>query len=383
MIKLFTMSTKTINNIPCYEAKIGEEGGCYCVSLVDFPAVEQDFIYFKNEEQQLKFAIQDEEQRKVTGVIMRADFPIYRIGTSGYEYYIVFSKEVIEEMTLKMLKEGLQNNISIMHNGELIEGVSLLEIFQKDSEKGINPKGFEHIEEGSLFGTYKVESNEVWDLIKSGEVKGFSIEVVASMVPVEEKFNKEINKNDNMKTKLQKIKNLISEMLFEFASVTTDKGVIYWDEGEIAVDMEVYVEDETGEKVAAADGDYVLEDGTVVKVTDGKVAEIVAPAEETVEETVEPETEENVEAEAENVEENVEPAEETVEEVVENKELDEALAEIERLKAEIETLNAKIKELEDENKALKEEDAAETVEEQFKKQVKDEDRLTRILSYRK
>ena len=375
------MSTKTINNIPLYEAQIGEDGGCYCVSLVDFPAVEQDFVYFRNEEQQLKFTIQDEEQRKVTGVVMRANYPIYRIGNGGYEFYVVFTKETIEEMTLKMLKEGYQNDISIMHNGELIEGVSLLEIYQKDSEKGINPKGFEHIEEGSLFGTYKVESDKIWDLIKSGEVKGFSIEVIMALAPVEEeKFNKEINKNEDMKTKLQKIKNLISEMLFDFASVTTDKGVIYWNEGEIAVDMDVYVEGETGEKIAAADGDYVLEDGTVVKVAEGKVAEIVEPAEETVEDVVEPEVEENVEAEAENVEENVEPE---TEEIVENKELDEANAEIERLKAELETANAKIAELEEEIKALKEEDAADTAEEQFKKQVKSEDRVARLMSLRK
>lgn len=375
------MSTKTINNIPIYEAQIGEDGGCYCVSLVDFPAVEQDFVYFRNEEQQLKFTIQDEEQRKVTGVVMRANYPIYRIGNGGYEFYVVFTKETIEEMTLKMLKEGYQNDISIMHNGELIEGVSLLEIYQKDSEKGINPKGFEHIEEGSLFGTYKVESDKIWDLIKSGEVKGFSIEVIMALAPVEEeKFNKEINKNEDMKTKLQKIKNLISEMLFDFASVTTDKGVIYWDEGKIAVDMDVYVEDETGEKIAAADGDYVLEDGTVVKVAEGKVAEIVEPAEETVEDVVEPEAEENVEAEAENASETVEPE---TEEIVENKELDEANAEIERLKAELETANAKIAELEEEIKALKEEDAADTAEEQFKKQVKSEDRVARLMSLRK
>lgn len=377
------MSIKTINNLPVYQAEIGEDGGCYCVSLVDFPAVEQDFIYFKRDEELIKFAIQDEEQRKVTGVVMRADYPIYRIGTSGYEYYIVFTRETIEEMTLKFLKDGFQNNISIMHNGKLIDGISLLEIYIKDSEKGINPKGFEHIEEGSLMGTYKVESDEVWDLIKSGEVRGFSIEVWSSMTPVEEiDFNKNIKEKENMKTKLQKIKNLISEMLFEFASVTTDKGVIYWDEGEIAVEKEVYVEDETGEKVLAADGEYVLENGTIIKVAEGKVVEIVEPEEEVIEEVVEPEKEENVEVEAEIVEEIVEP-EDVVEEIIEDKELEEARAEIERLKAENERLMARIAELEDEIKGLKEEDAADTAEEQFKKQVKNEDRATKLLSLRK
>lgn len=377
------MSIKTINNLPVYQAEIGEDGGCYCVSLVDFPAVEQDFIYFKRDEEPIKFAIQDEEQRKVTGVVMRADYPIYRIGTSGYEYFIVFTRETIEEMTLKFLKDGFQNNISVMHNGELIDGISLLEIYIKDSEKGINPKGFEHIEEGSLMGTYKVESDEVWDLIKSGEVRGFSIEVWSSMTPVEEiDFNKNIKEKENMKTKLQKIKNLISEMLFEFASVTTDKGVIYWDEGEIAVEKEVYVEDETGEKVLAADGEYVLENGTIIKVAEGKVVEIVEPEEEVIEEVVEPEKEGNMEVEAEIVEEIVEP-EDVVEEIIEDKELEEARAEIERLKAENERLMARIAELEDEIKGLKEEDAADTAEEQFKKQVKNEDRATKLLSLRK
>lgn len=377
------MSIKTINNLPVYQAEIGEDGGCYCVSLVDFPAVEQDFIYFKKDEEPIKFAIQDEEQRKVTGVVMRCNYPIYRIGPSGYEYFIVFTRETIEEMTLKFLKDGFQNNISIMHNGELIDGISLLEIYIKDSEKGINPKGFEHIEEGSLMGTYKVESDEVWNLIKSGEVRGFSIEVVMGMTPAEEiDFNKNIKEKENMKTKLQKIKNLISEMLFEFASVTTDKGVIYWDEGEIAVDMDVYVEDETGEKIAAADGDYVLEDGTVVKVAEGKVAEIVKPEESTVENVVEPVVEENMEPEIEIVKDIVEP-DDVIEEIIENKELVEAKAEIERLKAELEAANAKISELEDEIKTLKEEDAADTAEEQFKKQVKSEDRIARLMSLRK
>ena len=367
---------------PIYKAVIDDEtDGMYCVSLVTYPAVESNFLYFNEQKKPVCFKVENEEQRVVTGVIMRQGFPIYRIHPSGYEYYITFDKPTIEKMAEKWLKNGLQTNVNLQHNPDAyVDSVLLKELYFKDIERGVNPTGFEDIEDGSLFATYHILNDEVWESVKKGEFKGFSIEVVMDMVPVEEKFNKEINKNEDMKTKLQKIKNLISEMLFDFASVTTDKGVIYWDEGEIAVDMDVYVEDETGEKIAAADGDYVLEDGTVVKVAEGKVAEIVEPAEETVEDAVEPEAEENVEAEAENAEENVEPE---TDEIVENKELDEANAEIERLKAELETANAKIAELEEEIKALKEEDAADTAEEQFKKQVKSEDRVARLMSLRK
>ena len=76
-----------------------------------------------------------------------------------------------------------------------------------------------------------------------------------------------------------------------FAEVKTDKGSLIYD-GELAVDIEVMVEDEEGNVVAAPDGEYNLEDGRVVVVADGKVAEIKeAPVtEETIEEVLEEET---------------------------------------------------------------------------------------------
>lgn len=371
--------------LPIYKAVIDEEtDGMYCVSFVTYPAVESNFLYFNEQKKTLQFKVEDEEKRVVTGVIMRQGFPIYRIGPSGYEYYIVFDQPTIEKMAEKWLKDGLQTNVNLQHNPDAyVDSVLLKELYVKDVKRGVNPIGFEDIEDGSLFATYHILNDEVWESVKNGEFKGFSIEVIMGMTPVEEiDFNKTIKEKENMKTKLQKIKNLISEMLFEFASVTTDKGVIYWDEGEIAVEKEVYVEDETGEKVLAADGEYVLENGTVIKVAEGKVVEIVEPEEEVIEEVVEPEKEENVEVEAEIVEEIVEP-EDVVEEIVEDKELEEARAEIERLKAENERLMARIAELEDEIKGLKEEDAADTAEEQFKKQAKNEDRATKLLSLRK
>lgn len=83
----------------------------------------------------------------------------------------------------------------------------------------------------------------------------------------------------------------LARLVMRFAEVKTDKGSLIYD-GELAVDIEVMVEDEEGNVVAAPDGEYNLEDGRVVVVKDGKVAEIKeAPVtEETIEEVLEEET---------------------------------------------------------------------------------------------
>jgi hypothetical protein len=183
-----------MEKLPIYEAIIDNmDDGMYTVSLVDYPAVESDFLYFKKDQKTLNFKVENEEKRVVTGVLMRADHPIYRIGTSGYEYYIKFSKETIEKMVEKWLENGLTNNVNLMHNPEnYVKNVHLREVFIKNVDRGVNPKGFESIEDGSLFGTYYVENDDVWQSIKNGEFKGFSIECLMSSYEVKMEDDKQL-----------------------------------------------------------------------------------------------------------------------------------------------------------------------------------------------
>lgn len=164
--------------LPIYIAEITDDiEGISAISLVDSPAVESDFLKFSKDKIKLNFKIENEEKRLVTGVVMRCDYPIYRIGVSGYEYYIIFNKETIIKMTEKMLKDNTFNNINLEHNDKrFVEGVNLRELFIKDTDKGINPKGFEDINNGSLFATYHVTNDEIWDEIKNGTFNGFSLE---------------------------------------------------------------------------------------------------------------------------------------------------------------------------------------------------------------
>ena len=180
-------------------------------------------------------------------------------------------------------------------------------------------------------------------------------------------------------TKLQRIKTMLSELLeLEMASATTDKGIIYWNDDELAEGTTVYVQDDNDIKVLAEDGEYEF-DGKVIKVVEGKVTEItdkivpveIVPVETEPEVADNPETEEDETPELEKeTEETPEAQEEAPEEVVEEPteeekpeddptteedetpEMEEEandvaalVAEIETLKSEIEVLKTAIEEL--------------------------------------
>ena len=173
--------------LPIYQASIDESGtGMFCVSLVSEPAVEVSWQLFNKTQQ--TFRIQNEEQKCVLGVVMLADIPIYRFSPEMGEYYIQFSKETIEKMVQKFFKEGYQEQVDTNHSFNLIDGIELQQAFIKNTEKGISPIGFEEVPDGSLFFTYKVTSDELWNEIKTGSWTGFSL---AGVFDVKEQFNKE------------------------------------------------------------------------------------------------------------------------------------------------------------------------------------------------
>lgn len=197
-------------NIPIYKAVLeDEETGMYTISLVTNPAVQSDFLYFNEQRMPLHFKVENEEKRVVTGVIMRCDYPIYRIGMSGMEYYLTFDKQTIEKMAEKWLKEGFQSNVNLQHNPDAyVDDVLLKEVFFKDVNRGINPMGFEDIEDGSLFGTYHILNDEVWASVKSGEFKGFSLEGYFNVVEVEQDQEEaEYNEIMALIDKIEKIRN--------------------------------------------------------------------------------------------------------------------------------------------------------------------------------
>lgn len=167
-------------NIPIYEAIIENEAdGLSCISFVENPAMESNMLVFSTQNcvEPAKLLFQENYKRCITGVVIRADHPVYRFDEYYGEYFIKFSKETIRELTEKYSKEKLLNNVSIHHNGKLIDDVVMLEFFIKDIEKGINPKQFDDIEDGSLFCTFKINNEELWEEILKGNFGGLSMEL--------------------------------------------------------------------------------------------------------------------------------------------------------------------------------------------------------------
>lgn len=195
------------NNLPVYRAEVNDEQeGMFCISLVDDPAVEANFLVFDKDKELITFSVEDEERHLVRGLIMAADFLIYRRDTSGYEYYIKYDAETIRYMAEKYLKDGLQNTIDTQHNGNLVEGVNMVQFFIKDSENGISPKGFEDYKDGSLFAEFHVENEEIWKQIKEGTFKGFSL---AGIFDVVETFSDDYKEEEEIVDILNKLLNRI------------------------------------------------------------------------------------------------------------------------------------------------------------------------------
>ncbi len=173
------------------------------VALVDKPAIEKNFLAFNEHEQKMAFAIQDDEQI-ITGALMLADKPIYRNDENG-EYYVVFTKDTIKKIAQKFFTKGYQSNVNLMHDsGQRLDGLTMFESWITDEKRGIQAmKGFEDVPEGSWFGSFKVNNPDVWQMVKEGKVKGFSVEGLFQMKPSEKQ---DINKvAENMWSQIQDI----------------------------------------------------------------------------------------------------------------------------------------------------------------------------------
>ena len=287
----------TIGEIPVYDALILDElSGMMRISLVDDPAVMSNFQAFDNTKKMLMYAVSDEERRLVRGVVMRADFPIYRRDEMG-EYYIIYKASTIRTMAEKYLAESRQNNVNLMHGKDTdVLGVNMVQYFIKGD--GVSVAGFDDCADGSLIAEFHITNDEVWEAVKDGTYKGFSLEGYFDLMPmpdkdeekVEEiietldgKFNKHTLKNNRKMSKMKRFYAALQKAFTELGNMTTDKGIITWDGAEdLQVGDSVFIEDEEGNLVPAADGDYTNGDGVKYTVADGKVTEITEPESEAV-----------------------------------------------------------------------------------------------------
>jgi len=172
------------NKLPIYYATINEdlsglelkEQGIQNIALVDSPAMLQEWIAFSEQKPyEFKFAIQ-EEQRIITAPVIVADLPIYR-KVDDKEFYVVYKKETNMQILQKYMLDGNQRKVKLTHDTtDLSKGVFVFEVFISDASRGIKqPEAFD-LPAGTIFCSMKIHNDDIWKKVKSGEVKGVSLE---------------------------------------------------------------------------------------------------------------------------------------------------------------------------------------------------------------
>lgn len=194
------MANKTYNGLPLINLDIVDEmNGVEIISLVDFPAVERNFIKFSKEED-VKLSI-NEEKKIVTGVALIPDQPIYRKNKAGQGYYITFSKDAIERICQKFFADGNSANVNLEHQ-VMVGDCAYFESYLINKDRGICPVEFSDLPNGSWIVSCKINNDAVWELIKNGTLRGFSIEGNLNSVEYEEETI------DSIEDLLKKIKDI-------------------------------------------------------------------------------------------------------------------------------------------------------------------------------
>ena len=150
------------------------EIGIEAISVVENPAIEEDFIALSNDIIELKEA--DKEKKLLVGALLIPNKPIYR-RSGDDEYYVFFSKDTVLKASQMYLMNGNQSKATLEHAHD-INGLTLVEswivedeVHDKSRKYGMN------VPVGTWMGAVKVNNDEVWnDFVKTGKVKGFSIE---------------------------------------------------------------------------------------------------------------------------------------------------------------------------------------------------------------
>lgn len=183
------------------------------IALVEYPAIEVDFIAFSNEPElkQYKF---DDSKMELLGPALIPEQRIYR-NDNGKEYHVFFSKETVRQIAQSFFKRGNQSQLNIEHTDKDADSY----VFQSmivDRTKGIAPMD---LPDGAWVVGVKVLNADIWKDIKEGKRKGFSIEGIFEMIPSAFKsletpiINIKEDEGEELIAMLQQIQHLIKQKI--------------------------------------------------------------------------------------------------------------------------------------------------------------------------
>lgn len=281
-------------SIPIYDVVIDDEHiGLTAVSFVDEPAIMEDFVAFSAEDKMIWMS--SHEKREIVSPILIPNQLILRKNEDGSLYYMRWTEKAIHNAAAKYLANGFWNNVTIMHptfynkdmeyKDSLEKDVYLLRmwIVQDPDRDDINTKyGFKGLPKGTLCVHYKVHNRGLWNRIKSGELRGLSIEAFTNIVKSDDNnvnLNINMSKFDISRKELGLFEKFIAFMNSVSDDANTIADLAKKDETDSAeIKMKYYIDNEhfieiDGEGFARdeeynimKEGEYELEDGNFILI---------------------------------------------------------------------------------------------------------------------
>jgi len=199
------MKRKATKIIELVIADESEELTIDAISLVTSPAIEQDFVFFGKDKNNLTLAKIDEEKRMLVSPALIPNKQIFRYDpNTDSNYYVYFSKETVRQASELYLKHNNHHKATYQHE-DRVSGVLTIESWIKEGEQDKSKLyGFD-LPDGTWFVKMKIENDEMWNKIKDGELKGLSIE--GYFINKMEKMGKQQFSNEEIR---EAIKELLS-----------------------------------------------------------------------------------------------------------------------------------------------------------------------------
>lgn len=264
--------------LPIYKIIFDEDAseGVFGVSLVESPANQAAFIAMKDEVVQLK--VKDEDKRLVTGVVLIPNQMIFRNSKSYGEHYITFDKDTIERLSFNFFESKSNGRSWYEHDYDKSIDTTVVEswIVNDPSKDKALTLGFTDIVEGTWMMTMKLSEKDWTEYVKTGKVKGFSIDGYLRQELI---INNEIQMNEKLNSILSmlkaQIKNEIELLSIEVDGVVLEatsfeEGAIVYVEGEPHRDAEFVYRD----LVYKTDADGVITDVEEVVVEEEEIVEL-------------------------------------------------------------------------------------------------------------
>ena len=202
-----------MNNMDTIELIIDESveaEGISAISLVEFPAIEENFVALSKDQHKVEFRTVDKEKRIIVGLALVPNKLIYR-RRGDYEYNITFSKETVRKASELYLKRLKNNNTTLEHE-ELTSGVSVIESWiVEDPSKDKTALYDLNAKEGDWAVVMKVDNDAVWQDVKNGKYLGLSIEGIFSDKQEEEMSSLEEMTEEEAALLLQEIKKYLED----------------------------------------------------------------------------------------------------------------------------------------------------------------------------